>query len=332
MVPRECSVVRIGRRPAGFSVSRLTSISPHWVSSKVRGIGVAVMISTSVCSPLAPRVRRWVTPNRCCSSITASARSRYSTASWNSAWVPTTIWIDPSLMPRSSRARSLPLIEPVSSATGSGTKPASACGSAAWPAPRSAPSARPACPASTARSIASSATSVLPDPTSPCSSRSIRRGEARSASISGSACTCEAVGGKPNRCMATSRSLRIADQRLAGPRPHPPADQRLRDLSGEQFVIGQPRAHRGGRAAPSGRRLHGAQSFGERRPFLPLQQRRIMPLREFRQQLQRLRQPGGDLARPQTRRSAARPARSPGSARTARPAPDVPDARSSAGR
>ena len=80
-------------RPAGFSVSRLTSISPHWVSSSVRGIGVAVITSTSVRSPLAPSVSRWLTPKRCCSSITASARSRYSTASWNSAWVPTTIWM-----------------------------------------------------------------------------------------------------------------------------------------------------------------------------------------------------------------------------------------------
>ena len=38
--------------PAGFSVRRLTSISPHCVSSSVRGIGVAVITRTSVCSPL----------------------------------------------------------------------------------------------------------------------------------------------------------------------------------------------------------------------------------------------------------------------------------------
>ena len=54
----------------------------------VRGIGVAVITSTSTASPLRASARRWCTPKRCCSSTTASARSRNSTSSWNSAWVP----------------------------------------------------------------------------------------------------------------------------------------------------------------------------------------------------------------------------------------------------
>ena len=58
MVARECSVVRMGCRPGGFSASRLTAISPHCVRSSVRGMGVAVITSTSVCSPLAPSISR----------------------------------------------------------------------------------------------------------------------------------------------------------------------------------------------------------------------------------------------------------------------------------
>ena len=112
MVPSECSVVRIGSRPRGFSVRRDTSISPHCVSSSVRGIGVAVITSTSVFSPLPPSNSRWSTPNRCCSSITATARSRYVTESWNSAWVPTTICTDPSASSRSSLRPRAPLHRP----------------------------------------------------------------------------------------------------------------------------------------------------------------------------------------------------------------------------
>ena len=52
---------------------------------------------------------------------------------------------------------------------------------AAWP------------PASTAFAIASSATTVLPLPTSPCSRRSIRVGSAMSATISASACSWDFV-------------------------------------------------------------------------------------------------------------------------------------------
>ena len=41
----------------------------------MRGIGVAVITSMSVAPPLSPSASRWCTPKRCCSSITASARS-----------------------------------------------------------------------------------------------------------------------------------------------------------------------------------------------------------------------------------------------------------------
>ena len=51
-------------------------------------------------------------------------------------------------------------------------------------APRSAPSGRPGCPTRTAASSAVTATTVLPDPTSPWSRRCIGRGDDRSSSIS----------------------------------------------------------------------------------------------------------------------------------------------------
>ena len=109
-----------GRR--GFSVRRLTSISPHWVSSRVRGIGVAVITSTSVRVALvAEAAGAASTPKRCCSSITARPRSRNATASWNSAWVPTTMRHARHPPARAARrARAAPLTEPVSSATGTG--------------------------------------------------------------------------------------------------------------------------------------------------------------------------------------------------------------------
>ncbi len=58
---------------------------------------------------------------------------------------------------------------------------------------RSAPSARPAARLRSTVAAASSATTVLPEPTSPCSSRSMRSGLARSASISSIARACEDV-------------------------------------------------------------------------------------------------------------------------------------------
>ena len=66
-----------------------------------------------------------------------------------------------------------------------------------WRARISVGAIRAACaPASTIDAAASSATTVLPEPTSPCSSRSMRRGEAMSARISSSALLCPPVNRK----------------------------------------------------------------------------------------------------------------------------------------
>ena len=62
-----------GWRPGGSPRITDTSMSPHSVSASVRGIGVAVITSTSGLQPFAASVPRCRTPKRCCSSITASA-------------------------------------------------------------------------------------------------------------------------------------------------------------------------------------------------------------------------------------------------------------------
>ncbi len=64
-------------------------MSPKYVSTSVRGIGVALSTSTSTASPLLVSARRSRTPKRCCSSTTASASALKMTSSWISAWVPT---------------------------------------------------------------------------------------------------------------------------------------------------------------------------------------------------------------------------------------------------
>ena len=53
-----------------------TSISPYKVKANVRGIGVALIRRRSALSPLDARVSLWLTPNLCCSSITANPRDK----------------------------------------------------------------------------------------------------------------------------------------------------------------------------------------------------------------------------------------------------------------
>ena len=89
--------VTIGVRPGGSSSRTLTSRSPYTVIAAVRGIGVAVITSTSgTAAPAFSRsAARCSTPKRCCSSTTTTPRLWNATPSWISAWVP---------MARSTRA------------------------------------------------------------------------------------------------------------------------------------------------------------------------------------------------------------------------------------
>src|SRR5439155_25914067 len=59
---------------------------------RVRGIGVAVITSTSGAGSRAVSLARCATPNLCCSSITASPRFENEIDSYSKACVPTMIW------------------------------------------------------------------------------------------------------------------------------------------------------------------------------------------------------------------------------------------------
>src|SRR4029453_6213564 len=186
------------------------------------------MIRTSGDAPLPLSAIRWCTPNRCCSSMTASERSANAIPSWLSPWVPTPRSQSPPAMPSRSGPRSLPVAAGVRSAyVTRGSSSASEPGSNSEPwagselapnacsrnrtaphPPRSASTCRKCCPASTsvgamiaawcpdpiATSAACTATSVLPEPTSPWSRTFIGRGRAIAASICSVARRCAAVG------------------------------------------------------------------------------------------------------------------------------------------
>ena len=159
---------------------------------------------TSTCGGRSARARkasRCSTPNRCCSSTTTRPRSAKATVSCSRAWVPTTMPAEPSRRAASASRRRAAPIAPVSATTRVAASPAptaasSAASKASSPARASGPSR--ACrlrscwaastsvgassahwpPESTTRSIARSATTVLPEPTSPCRSRCIGCGRA----------------------------------------------------------------------------------------------------------------------------------------------------------
>ena len=115
----------MGVRPGGSSSSTLTSRSPYTVIAAVRGIGVAVMTSTSgtAVPALSRNAARCSTPKRCCSSTTTTPRLWNATPSWIRAWVPMTRSTVPSASPPSTRRRSAPVTRLVSSSTLSGRSP-----------------------------------------------------------------------------------------------------------------------------------------------------------------------------------------------------------------
>ncbi len=185
-------MVWIAARPAGSSASVEISRSPKTVIATVRGIGVAVMTSTCGGVPaLSVRAARCSTPNRCCSSTTTRPRSKNCTCSSSSAWVPITIPASPIASRESGSVRWALVIEPVSSSTFVPPiiPPAARSPSIAvierwccWASTSVGASSAACPPESTTRSIARSATRVLPEPTSPWSSRFIGCGWPRSCS------------------------------------------------------------------------------------------------------------------------------------------------------
>ncbi len=188
-----------------------------------RGIGVAVItsrcaVAAASTAPSPSPVRsgwrsaeRCITPKRCCSSTTARPSRWKSTPCWISACVPTIRFAPPWRIASRASRRSFARVEPVSSTTRSGsdrkgrlTTPLSG-GSGS---PESTPQiVRKCCsastsvgaistawwPSATAPIIAARATTVLPEPTSPCSSRAIGCGRPRSSSIASRAARCAPV-------------------------------------------------------------------------------------------------------------------------------------------
>ena len=217
-------------------------------ATSVRGIGVAVMCSACGASPsgaFASSAARWRTPKRCCSSTTHDgevAELHRRPRSARACRPPAGARPLPSAPSRSRRRAAG--VEPVSSS--SGTRRRAARSSVRWCCSASvsvgAISAAWA-PFSTARSIACSATTVLPAPTSPISSRCIGRSRARSSSISAIALLlvagqlerqrpAPAVDHDPARGRAAARGAR----RGGAPAP------RDGELEQEQLLEGQPAA------------------------------------------------------------------------------------------
>ena len=157
------------------------------VMASVRGMGVAVITNTWGGFSLFPQsLARCATPKRCCSSMTAMPKRRNCTLSSSTAWVPTRMLTSPERRASSTSLRRLPLTMPVSSSTLTGRlprKPRSVCKCCS--ASISVGAIRQAWyPLSMAKSIAMRATRVLPEPTSPCSSRFICSPDTKSARIS----------------------------------------------------------------------------------------------------------------------------------------------------
>ncbi len=94
--------VRIGRRAAGGVLTIDRSRMPVRAISRVRGMGLAVSVSTSTPSVIALIDSLWVTPNRCSSSTTSRPSFLKATSSPSRRWVPTTTSTEPSARPAST--------------------------------------------------------------------------------------------------------------------------------------------------------------------------------------------------------------------------------------
>mmetsp|Transcript_3192 Transcript_3192/g.9608 ORF Transcript_3192/g.9608 Transcript_3192/m.9608 type:complete len:298 (-) Transcript_3192:80-973(-) len=163
----------------------------------VRGMGVAESVRTSTVLAACLIFSFCLTPKRCSSSTTNSPSSLYTTLFESSACVPTITFTAPDVMSSrtccSSPGRRL-TIEAMSSMRISGIRARSTrrcCAASTVVGARNA-----TCfPAATIRNTARIATSVLPKPTSPQTSRSIGRSEWHmSCSISAKQRTWSAVG------------------------------------------------------------------------------------------------------------------------------------------
>ncbi|MNL31805.1 hypothetical protein D3C87_1536150 [compost metagenome] len=89
-----------GWRFMGGVVMRLMSRAPDRARYRVRGMGVALMVSTSTVALRCLRRSLWATPKRCSSSTTSRPRSLKATSLLSMRWVPTTTSTVPVSRPR----------------------------------------------------------------------------------------------------------------------------------------------------------------------------------------------------------------------------------------
>ena len=145
-------------------------------------------------------------------------------------------------------------------------------------------------PASITCAAAISATTVLPEPTSPCSSRSMRSRLRQIGDDIGNGALLrrrQRIGQRRDDARAQPALGRSA---AAGARAHMRAQQRERELAGQQFVISEPRPGRAFRRDVLGRRrtVNAAQRLGKTRIVrCACKPCRVLPLRQLRQPLER---------------------------------------------
>jgi hypothetical protein len=85
----------MGWRSAGGVCNKVRSRMPVRLISRVRGIGVAVRVSTSTSTRSFLMASLWVTPKRCSSSTTSRPRSLKVRSPDSSRWVAITTSTDP---------------------------------------------------------------------------------------------------------------------------------------------------------------------------------------------------------------------------------------------
>ena len=153
---------------------------------RVRGIGVAVIVNTSTRRRSCLMRSLWATPNRCSSSTINSPRSLNRTSFESSRWVPTMT----STLPASRSARVCFCSARVRNRLTRSMRTGNAANRSVrvlwcWNARTVVGARKPTClPSITALNPARIATSVLPYPTSPQSSRSIATVDSMSFRIS----------------------------------------------------------------------------------------------------------------------------------------------------
>ena len=162
---------------------------------KVRGIGVALKVSTSILLAHSFHFSFCATPKRCSSSTTSMPKSLKTTFLLSSEWVPMRTSIEPSSTPFRTCFFSDVLRKRLSTSTltPNGAKRFQKVWKCCCARTVVGTSTATCLPLITALNMARIATSVLPKPTSPASKRSIGTGFSMDALISAVACNWSSV-------------------------------------------------------------------------------------------------------------------------------------------